>query len=192
MDETQEIEDAFAISGFRQNLSLAEFSNEEISTETDLWSLKEYINDVADDILTVGDGISIDFQVLDCRLPVLESFEYGPLENLGALESSSATATDESVDEGESPKEHLWSTAKLLTQSEPLSQFKSWEVFHDRGFKEPQTTYLSEGGPLAFCAAISARTYIADDLSHPGHGKILHSNYLLKVRQCINYRRSLG
>ena len=93
-------------------------------------------------------------KALDLNLPDLSTFDYGPIEDLGALDASSVLSSAESFDILESPD--IWSFPLDLEEQQP-PQLKSWETFYDKTFQEPRTTYISEGGPQVFDAILAAQ-----------------------------------
>lgn len=90
----------------------------------------------------------------DPKLPDLSTFEYGPLEDLGALEASSVLSSAESFEIHETPD--IWSFP-FDPEEQRVPQPRSWELFYDKTFQEPWTTYISEGGPQVFDAILAAQ-----------------------------------
>lgn len=97
---------------------------------------------------------------LDLKLPDLSTFDYGPLKDLGALETSSVLSSAESFDLLE-PLD-IWSFP-IDPKEKKVPKFNSWEKFNDKTFQEPRTTYISEGGPLVFDAILAAQDGDTDD-----------------------------
>lgn len=96
-------------------------------------------------------GISRD---LDIELPDLSTFNYGPIEDLGALDASSVLSSADSFETFETFD--IWSFPHDLAEQK-ATQPRSWETFYDKIFQEPQTIYTSESGPQAFDAIFAAQ-----------------------------------
>ena len=92
-------------------------------------------------------------QNLDLKLPSLSTFDYGPIEDLGTLDTSSVLSTAESFEISETFE--IWSFPLELGEQKTL-KLKSWETFLNKAFYEPRTTYVSEGGPQVFDAILAA------------------------------------
>ena len=92
-------------------------------------------------------------QNLDLKPPTFSSFEYGPLEDLGALDTSSVLSTVESFEIPETFE--IWSFPLELGEQNSL-KLKSWESFYNKAFCEPRITYISEAGPQVFDAILAA------------------------------------
>ena len=90
------------------------------------------------------------------KLPDLASFQYGPLQDLSSLESSSISLDDEKP-EGSIPEayEDVWAFAGNEDVLPHAQEPRTWERFYNRDIKE-KSSYLSEAGPGAFDAALVA------------------------------------
>lgn len=127
-----------------------------------------------------GDTLFKSSHCLGLALPDLSNFEYGPLEILGTAESSLAESTDDSTEDAESVEEDPWTDVNLLIQSDRLSGFKSWEIFHNKAFKERRTAYFSDGGPLAFDAALRLHPHGTDHSPNKRNGRVVKSHPMLR------------
>jgi hypothetical protein len=95
----------------------------------------------------------------ELKLPELEGFQYGSLEDVPPLEESLATTDDGLLGEattepGEEELRHLW---YLVIDDPPISSqigLYSWEAFHEPNRREPPSAYLSEAGNAAFDVAL--------------------------------------
>ena len=74
-----------------------------------------------------------------------------------------------------------WSDVNLFNKSDRPSKFKSWETFYDKGFKDPRTAYVSEGGPLAFDAALRLHGNGNQNSLHKCNGRVIKSTPMLRV-----------
>ena len=97
---------------------------------------------------------------LDPKLPHLSTFNYGPIEDLGALDTSSVLSSAESFETLETLD--IWSFPQDL-EEQRTPQLRSWETFHDKTFQEPRITYVSEGGSQVFDAILAAQDGDAED-----------------------------
>lgn len=151
--------------------------------QTGKWDALNYGIDLGQEFRSEGEYIFKNSHCLELALPDLSSFEYGPLETPAAVELSSLYgSTDESIEDAESVEEDPWSNVNLFIQCDRPSEFKSWEVFYDKGFKEPRTAYLSEGGPLAFDAALRLHPHGNDNSLNKCNGRVVKSTPMLRVR----------
>ncbi|KAL8867532.1 MAG: hypothetical protein Q9174_005604, partial [Haloplaca sp. 1 TL-2023] len=80
-------------------------------------------------------------------------FAYGPIPDIVPSDTSS---TSSECGETEGPGDaltDLWSAKDVL---DPLPQLdiQTWEIFHDKSFKEPPNVLVSEAGPRVFDAFI--------------------------------------
>ena len=117
---------------------------------------------------------------LDLHLPDLSTFQYGPLEDLSGLDSSSISSAPESVAFPEVFEEDIWSFLRSDEKEQTFAKFKSWETFYDKDFKEPQTVYISEGGPRVFDAALDTSfESTAEDGSSQGPGRVIQSGPII-------------
>ena len=89
-------------------------------------------------------------------LPDLETFQYGPLQDLPSLESSSISPSDEKPDGSISEaNEDVWAFARYADPFPSVQKPRTWERFYNRDINE-KSPYLSEAGPRAFDAALVA------------------------------------
>jgi len=111
-------------------------------------------------------------QRFDVHLPDPSTFTYGPIEDLGALDTFSVSSSAESTAIPETLDEDIWAFPNSDVKAQTLFGFKSWERFYDKSFQEPRGLYISEGGSRAFDAALAAQPrYDADGKGSqiPGH-----------------------
>lgn len=149
--------------------------------QTEKWDALNNGTDMGQDFPSEEDTIFKAFHCLDLALPDLSSFEYGPLETPVTVESS-YESTNDSTDDTESVEEDPWSDVNLLFWSDKPSEFKSWEIFYDKGFKEPRTAYISEGGSLALDAALQLDTCGTENAPNKRNGRVVKSTPMLRVR----------
>lgn len=95
-------------------------------------------------------GISRD---LDLKLPDLSTFNYGPVEDLGALDASSVVSAADSFENIETSD--IWTFPHDLEEQSAILS-RSWETFYDKNFQEPRIVYIGESGHQAFDAVLAA------------------------------------
>ncbi|KAF2668691.1 hypothetical protein BT63DRAFT_402628 [Microthyrium microscopicum] len=114
--------------------------------------------------------------VSDLQLPDLDTFKYGPLEDLPPLDESvlSAEPEDNIIQE---PEEDVWALA-----AEPLRfterRYFSWEAFSG-GPNVTKSPYLSEWGPSAFDIAL--RAYYGRTQTPIPMGPVVKANPAIKA-----------
>ncbi|KAK8152307.1 Spc98 family-domain-containing protein, partial [Phyllosticta citribraziliensis] len=90
------------------------------------------------------------------RLPDLETFQYGPLEDLDSVQESTVSSLPtQQTEESETIEEDIWRLATDLGPVHRDIKFYTWESFEKPGFKEPTHPYLAEAGPEAFDQAVA-------------------------------------
>ncbi|KAK8172668.1 LOW QUALITY PROTEIN: Spc98 family-domain-containing protein [Phyllosticta citrichinensis] len=90
------------------------------------------------------------------RLPDLETFQYGPLEDLDSVQESTVSSLPtQQTEENETIEEDIWRLATDLGPVHRDIKFYTWESFEKPGFKEPTHPYLAEAGPEAFDQAVA-------------------------------------
>lgn len=146
------------------------------------WDALSYGIELDQEFRSEGDAIFPSSHCLGLALPDLSTFEYGPLETPARVESSSHEFTDNSTEDTESVEENPWFDVNLLSQSDKPPGVTSWETFYDKAFKGPRTAYLTEGGPLAFDAALRLKLHDTDDSLNKRNGRAIKSTPMLKVR----------
>ena len=103
---------------------------------------------------------------LDLKLQTFSTFNYGPIEDLGTLETSSVLSSAESLDIPEtldiSETFDIWSFP-LNLEEQKTPKLKSWETFCNKTFEEPRTIYISESGLQVFDAILGARDKDGED-----------------------------
>lgn len=183
MEETDEEGNAFAIPDLWKPSSFEHLQIEAGFLQTGKWDALNYGIDLGEEFRSEGDDIFKTSHCLELALPDLSSFQYGPLETPAAVEWSSLYgSTDDSTEDAESVKEDPWSDVNLFIQSDRPSKFKSWETFYDKGFKDPRTSYISEGGPLAFDAALRLHSHGNENTLNKCNGRVVKSTPMLRVR----------
>ncbi|KAF2231048.1 hypothetical protein EV356DRAFT_452704 [Viridothelium virens] len=86
----------------------------------------------------------------DLQLPDLESFSFGPLEDVESLDSSRFSPEPENSALTE--YEDIWEVALDLGPVNKDIKYYSWEAFHHPQHEEPISAYVSEAGPSIFDA----------------------------------------
>lgn len=92
---------------------------------------------------------------MDLDLPDLSTFEYGPLEDIGVIDTASVSSL-ESLSISEVLGEDPWIASTPDRKEHVSTKVRSWETFYDKKFHEPRTVYISEGGPRLFDALLDA------------------------------------
>ncbi|KAB2573068.1 hypothetical protein DBV05_g8260 [Lasiodiplodia theobromae] len=91
----------------------------------------------------------------DLRLPDLDSFQYGPLEDLDPLQESTVSAVPaQAQPQDEAQDDDVWRDAAAQGPIKDSVRFHTWESFEKPGFQEPSHSYIAEAGPEAFDAAL--------------------------------------
>ena len=90
------------------------------------------------------------------RFPSLDNFSFEPLEDLGSLESSSASFSDVIPEPEEIDEEDIWSTPEVLSEEKVPQRIRCWEDFQNEALRPPQSSYRSESGPETFDALLSS------------------------------------
>ena len=90
---------------------------------------------------------------LELQLPDLTTFNYGLVEDLGALDATSVLSSTESFEVLEALD--IWSFPVDPKERE-APHLKSWETFYNKSFQEPRTPYISEGGSQVYDAILAA------------------------------------
>ena len=190
MAEQADDGNAFAIPDLWGKSSLANFEQDTANSlalgfeplSMSLSALHSTANDcyyIADSFHSHDDVFGI-FKSFELQLPDLSSYTYGPLEDFGALDTSSVSSASESYDVPEDLEKDIWSFPDPDENRRTNTALNSWENFYHRNFQEFRTVYISEGGPQVFDAALAAaaRTSEDDGLS-PGPGRVVQSGPLL-------------
>lgn len=171
MDSCAESGYPFAIPDLWQITNLATIQDEKVASSTGCWVLAQHGPDLGLDAEGKNENLSGFFEAISFSIPDLDELEFRPLEKLEPQEDSSPPElTDDSVDEREivsdiaQPpiEEDIWLCPDLTAQVKPHRKFKSWEIFNNSGFKEPQPEFISERGAIAFDAALIAHEATGD------------------------------
>ena len=182
MEELNEEGNAFAISDLWKP---SFFENLQIETgflQTGKWDALNYGIELGEEFRSERDNIFKTSHCPEYALPDLSSFQYGHLEIPAAVECSSFSgSTDDSTEDAELVEEDPWSNVNLFIQSDKPSELKSWEFFYDKGFKNPRTAYVSEGGPLAFDAALRLHLHGNESSLNNCNEQVLKSMPMLRV-----------
>ncbi|KAL2037967.1 hypothetical protein N7G274_009186 [Stereocaulon virgatum] len=193
MDDYSEDGNVFAIPGLWKTSSLADLSQHSIKPIA--FQLEPLGIPLSLDLCAVNSACSQEHiaklsnaqepgfgipKSLDLHLPDLSTFQYGPLEDLGGLDSSSISSATESFEPPKVLEEDIWAFSRSNEKGQSFAKFKSWETFYDKEFTEPQTVYVSEGGPRVFDAALSMgfESTAEDDLSR-GPGRVIQSGPII-------------
>lgn len=89
------------------------------------------------------------------RLPDLETFQFGPVEDFDSLQDSTVSAVPtQQAPESEAADNDTWKEAADLGPAREHVKFHTWEAFEKPGFQEPRHAYIAEAGPDAFDAAL--------------------------------------
>lgn len=187
MDSCAESGYPFAIPDLWRTTKLATIQDETTASPTGCWVLTKHGLELGLAVEAEKEGLLGFFGEINLSLPDLDKSGFSPLEDLEAQEPFCPGLTDDSVDERETvsdivqPFEDIWTCPDVIAQAEAHLEFKSWEVFNDSGFKEPQPEFISERGAIAFDAAVVAHEKAISDRSRAQHGRILQSEPLLMV-----------
>lgn len=161
MDEINEYDGAFTLVDLWKPSSFAHLQDKTGSQLVEKWDVLNYQID-NDEAFTEKYEISNFFEFLS-SLPFTDttSSDYRPWQTLEASESSFQDPTSDSFEdltinalEAETVNDDFLSDVHLLILIERSRMLKSWEIFYNKTFKEPRTTYWSEGGPLAIDAVL--------------------------------------
>ncbi|KAK7523364.1 Spc98 family-domain-containing protein [Phyllosticta citriasiana] len=113
----------------------------------------------------------------DLRLPDLENFQYGPLEDLESVQESTVSSLPtQQLEESETIEEDIWRLATDLGPVHRDIKFYTWESFEKPGSREPAHPYIAEAGPEAFDQAVAQ----AKDATQPvPSGQIVRTDIVL-------------
>ncbi|KAF2136102.1 uncharacterized protein K452DRAFT_280495 [Aplosporella prunicola CBS 121167] len=124
----------------------------------------------------------------DLRLPDLETFQYGVLEDLDSgQESTVSSAAPQQPPENEVKDKDVWDTVADLAPAHQDIRFQSWEAFGKPGYQEPSHTYVGEAGPEAFDVAVAQQQ---DEEKSKGSGRIIRADILLQSLYNLGLGRS--
>lgn len=188
MDEINECEGAFGLLDLWKPSSFAYLQDETPSHPIKRWDALNYQIDNDGAFMEECDLSKFSKFLSSLSFPEITSSDYRPCQTLEASESSSEEPSSDSVEEltinpleAETVNDDPWSNVHLLIPIEKTRNFRSWELFHDKRFMEPRTTYWSEGGPLAMDAVLCLPGHSSD--GSPGNVEIplLGFNPLLVV-----------
>lgn len=180
MEESDEDGNAFAIPNLWKPSLFEPFQIQSDSLQTEIWDTLNNGIDLGEEFRSEGDSIFKSSHGLSLTLPDLSSFQYGPLKTPTSVEPL-YESIDDTTEDAESVEENPWSDANLWIQSSRPSEFRSWEIFYDKAFKEPRTAYLSEGGSLAFDAALCLHPLGTDNSLPQYNGRVVKSAPMLRV-----------
>ncbi|KAF2837277.1 hypothetical protein M501DRAFT_1018187 [Patellaria atrata CBS 101060] len=110
----------------------------------------------------------------DLRLPDLETFAFGPLEEIETHEHSTLSITAKTPSCLDIAEEDIWKVA--FDQGPAFQDFKffTWDAFEKQGHNESQSAYLSDAGSKTFDAALTRVPHAVN--SAQGSGTIIRSN----------------
>ena len=191
MDSHEEPGYPFAIPDLWHTIQPPDIRSGKAASPPDCWVLTKHGLDLGLDVVGKNDELSEFFGAIDFGVPDLDELEFTPLEDLESQkESFTPELSDDSANERENVpviaqpvEEDIWLCPDVIAQVELHPKFKSWEIFNDGGFKEPQPAFISERGPIAFDAAVNAHEHeeAIGDQSRAKFGRILQSALFLKV-----------
>lgn len=169
MDEINECEGAFALPDLWQPSSFAYLQDKTSSQLVEKWDVLNYQIDNYE-LFTEKYDVSKFFKFLSSlSFTDTTSSDYRPWQTLEASESLCEEPIGDTIEslpisvlEAETVNDDPWSDVHLLIPLEKSREFRSWEQFDNKTFKEPQTTYWSEGGPLATDAALGLHNHSID------------------------------
>lgn len=182
MDEINEREGDFALLDLWQPSSFAHLQDQTGSQLIEKWDELNYrIDD--DEVFMEKYDVSNFWKCLSSlSFTDTTSSDYRPWQTLEASESSCEDTSSDSIEdltitalEAETVNDDPWSDVHLQIPIEKSRKFRSWELFYDKTFKEPRTTYWSEGGPLAIDAALCLPDHSTD--GSPGKKEIQSLNF---------------
>lgn len=184
MDEINEFEGAFTLADLWKPSSFAHLQDKTGSQLIEKWDVLNYQID-NDEAFTEKYDVSNIFEFLS-SLPFTDttSSDYRPWQSLEASESSFQDPTSDSIInalEAETVEDDFLSDVHLLILIERSRKFKSLELFYDKTFKEPRTTYCSEGGPLAIDAVLYLPDHSTDGSPAKEEIPLLNFSSLLVV-----------
>ncbi|KAF2089681.1 hypothetical protein K490DRAFT_36786 [Saccharata proteae CBS 121410] len=113
----------------------------------------------------------------DLRLPELDVFQFGPLEDLESIHESTLSLDTEKLPPEPESDENLWKIALDLGPTSKDVKFNTWEEFEMSGHRERTPAYISEAGPATFDAVLEAK--FAAEGKSKDQAKVLHSEKLL-------------
>lgn len=112
----------------------------------------------------VFSDLSNDFAI-NLRLPDLDSFEYGKLEDISPPETNAADRSSEHGITERAQEVDIWQL-QSDSPSKP-SALRTWEAFLDETHIEPRTTYITEAGPNAFDALLDDHSRKPSEVLQP-------------------------
>ncbi|KAL8826292.1 MAG: hypothetical protein Q9191_003887 [Dirinaria sp. TL-2023a] len=158
MDDEQRLGEPFAIPDlwrdpFTVNSPWSAFA---YPATTDLdssqWPLKADI--LSESQLNVSTLPSLKIPVL--RFPNLEDFSFEPLEDVGSLQSSSASLSDVTPERNDTVEGDIWTTSEVWPAEKERRRVRCWEDFFEEDLTPPQISYVIESGPETFDALLSS------------------------------------
>lgn len=120
-------------------------------------------------------------KTIQLRFPDLETFEYGPLDDVSASESSAVSLHGDEQETAEALKYDVWIDVRSDHGPSKDRCLKTWEAFYDPSFKEP-ITYVSEAGPRIFDAALlNSPTLLNPDNNSLSSSRALSTDPVIKA-----------
>ena len=191
MDSYEEAGYPFTVPDLLRSTNLATFQDEKIATPTHCWILAKHGLDWGLEVEGENQELFGFSGGVNFSIPDLEKLEFSPLEDLEPQDPfSPVLTTDDSVDErgnisdvatAQPIVEDICLYPDVIAQAEKHRELKSWELFYDSEFKEPQPGFISERGAVAFDTAVITHEKVISDRSHAKYGRILQSDPLLTV-----------
>ncbi|MCJ1393882.1 hypothetical protein MMC18_006758 [Xylographa bjoerkii] len=154
----------------------------------DLWKLSDFATTADNPVIHGLEGLALAglnagiysfLEEAKLILPDLESFQYGLLQDLSSIESSSISSDCEKQ-EGliEEADEDVWAFAGNVYLTDSGQDSKTWERFYKRDITE-KSPYLSEAGPRTFDAALKGDLDTGSYEKEISEAHIVQSNPLL-------------
>lgn len=102
----------------------------------------------------------------ELQLPDLDTFEFGPLPELGGLDEPSLSIGSPPPE----PVDDIWEVALNSGPAYQDVEFFTWEAFEDDQYVDRRTCYITESGPMLLDAAL------AKDEEHTASGRVIQSH----------------
>lgn len=194
MDEINECESPFAFPDLWKPSSFAHLQDETSSQLVEAWEVLNYQLD-NDESFAEEYDVSKFFKLSSSlSSPDIISSDYRPWQTLDAYKSSCEEPSSDSIEDftinalgAETVNDDPWSNVHLLIPIEKSRDFRSWELFYDKTFMQPRTTYWSEVGPLAMDAVLCLPEHSSDRSSGKVEIPLLNVSSLLVVSMPVTF-----
>ncbi|KAK4994396.1 hypothetical protein LTR66_005565 [Elasticomyces elasticus] len=114
----------------------------------------------------------------DLQLPNLDTFEFGLLEDVEALNDTITSSDDGSCLPVGEHTEDVWAFTQGHETLLDRPEFRTWETFQDEAHGEPCSAFVSEAGPKSF--DISLRSASVARCGNHIHGRIARADVLFR------------